>query len=123
MPDNDTVIRTQAELDLAVFCKIADALHIRRRYVGQEPSSRVTGIYNDIMLCQLPEKGIDCRIIPRLEANGRVISASTVRQAINDGWLDEVRDLLPDSTYRFFTSADSAQTTAAIRQAKDVIHY
>ena len=123
LPDNDTVIRTQAELDLAVFCKLAEALHIRRRYVGQEPSSRVTGIYNDIMLRQLPEKGIDCRIIPRQEANSRVISASTVRQAIHDGRLDEVRDMIPDSTYRFFTSAEGAQTAAAIRQAKDVIHY
>lgn len=123
LPDGDTVIRTQAELDLEVFCRIAEALKIRCRYVGQEPASHVTGIYNDTMCRRLPEKGIECRVIPRLEVDGRVISASTVRQAIHDDRLDSVREMLPDSTYRFFATAEGEQTAAAIRQTKDVIHY
>ena len=123
LPDDDTVIRTQAELDLEVFCRIADMLKICCRYVGQEPASWVTGIYNDTMCRSLPEKGIDCKVIPRQESNERVISASTVRQAIHDNRLDDVRDMLPDSTYRFFTSAEGEQIAAAIRLTKDVIHY
>ena len=108
---------------MEVFCRIADMLKICCRYVGQEPASRVTGIYNDTMCRSLPEKGIDCKVIPRQESNERVISASTVRQAIHDNRLDDVRDMLPDSTYRFFTSAEGEQIAAAIRLTKDVIHY
>ena len=123
LPDSDAAIRTQAELDLEVFHRMAKELGITRRYVGQEPASRVTGLYNRVMEQKLPPMGIDFVEIPRLEAGGRVISASTVRQAIHDDRLEEVRDLIPESTCRFFASAEGADVTAAIRREKDVIHY
>ena len=46
-----------ARLDLAVFTKIAKALNITARYVGEEPTSQVTGLYNQIMCEQLPKAG------------------------------------------------------------------
>lgn len=123
LPDSDAAIAAQAELDLEVFHRIAEELGIQCRYVGEEPTSRVTGLYNRAMTRWLPEMGIECRIIPRLEINGRVVSASTVRQAIHDGCLEDVRDMLPDSTFRFFSSEEGRGVAAAISREKDVIHY
>ena len=62
--DMDAVIESHAKLDLVIFTKIAHALGIGRRYVGEEPHSRVTGIYNQIMEKELPKAGIQCSVIP-----------------------------------------------------------
>lgn len=123
LKDGDTVIRTQAELDLQVFGKIAATLGIQRRYMGQEKTSHVTALYNDLMLEKLPRLGVDCVEIPRLESDGKIISASTVRQAIKDGKLEEIRDFLPPTTYEFFAGEEGAAVCAAIRREKNVIHY
>lgn len=121
--DEDAAIRAHATLDVAVFGKIAESLSITRRYVGDEPTSRVTALYNEAMAKELPTMGVDCIVIPRLEQNERVISASTVRQAIHDGALDAVADMLPESTLRYFRSAEAAFVVQAIRAMDDPKHY
>lgn len=123
LKDQETVIRTHASLDLAVFGRIAGSLGITTRYVGEEPTSVVTNLYNTVMAERLPQMGIACHVIPRKEAEGRVISASTVRQAIHDDRLEEIRDFLPETTYAYFTSPEAAPVVAAIRREKNVIHY
>ena len=123
LKDGDKVIRTQAALDLQVFTKIAQTLGIQRRYVGQELSSHVTKLYNQVMLQKLPEQGIECIEIPRLDTDGRIISASTVRKAVQDGNLEAVRDMLPESTYEYFTDERSRPVREAICREKNVIHY
>lgn len=123
LKDSDTAIRAQAELDLLVFGKIAGVLGIQRRYVGQEHSSHVTALYNEVMLHKLPELGIECIQIPRLAQGETIISASTVRQAIHDGRLEDIKAWVPESTYRFFQSAEGQPICAAIRNEKNVIHY
>lgn len=123
LKDQDGVIRAQAALDLAVFRKIAEHLGIQRRYVGEEPTSRVTGLYNRVMAARLPDAGIECCVVPRMETNGQVISASTVRQAIHDGCLESVRDMLPASTYRYFASAEAEPVRRAICREETVVHY
>lgn len=123
LKDSDTVIRTQAELDLQVFGKIAQTLGIQRRYVGEEKTSHVTALYNEIMAKKLPGQGIECVQIPRLANGEAIISASTVRQAIHDNGLEEIRDMLPATTYAFFAGAEGAAVCAAIRAEKNVIHY
>lgn len=121
--DSDTVIRTQAALDLVVFTRIARCLGITRRYVGQEKNSHVTGLYNEIMKGRLPLAGIECREIPRLEVGGRAVSASTVRKALQDGNLSAIRPLVPESTYLYFSDPVSAPVREAIGCCQDVIHY
>lgn len=122
--DDEAVIQSHANLDLSVFVRIAEALGITARYVGEEPKSLVTGIYNRIMSERLPEHGIDCVIVPRkTEESGQVISASNVRQAIKDGRLEEIRELVPESTYRFFASAEAEGVISRIRGTENVIHY
>ena len=123
LKDEDSQIQAHAELDLEVFSRIAAKLGIRRRYVGEEPTSRVTGLYNRIMAARLPEYGMECCIVPRLEADGAVISASTVRQAIHDGNLEAVKNMLPYSTYRYFASPSSESVRAAIGRDTNLIHY
>ena len=49
LKDEAAVIDGHARLDLAVFTKIAQALGVTERYVGEEPTSQVTGLYNKIM--------------------------------------------------------------------------
>ncbi len=121
--DDDDAIRSHASLDLAVFKRIAAALGISVRYVGDEPSSRVTSLYNAQMAEKLPAQGIGCVIVPRLEQNGRVVSASAVRQAIHDNMLDTVADMLPETTLRYFRSDAAAPVVAAIRAMADPKHY
>lgn len=121
--DEEAVIESHAMLDLTVFTKIAAALGIHRRYVGEEPNSLVTGIYNTIMEKKLPEHGIACVIVPRKTFNGTVISASTVRQAIKDGNWELLSRLVPQTTLNFFQSREGEPIIEKIRGEENVIHY
>lgn len=124
LKSEESVLSAQARLDTRIFARIAAALGVTRRYVGEEKASLVTGIYNDIMAAELPRHGVECRIIPRKTADGAApISASTVRKAIQDGKLDALAGLVPETTLRYFLSDEAAPVVAAIRREKDVIHY
>ena len=123
LKDEDTVIRTHAALDLEIFGKIALCLNITQRYVGEERTSHVTALYNEIMATRLPELGVECRVVPRLEARGKPVSASTVRKYIHDGRLEDIHPLVPESTWNYFTSPEAQSVIEAIRREKNVIHY
>ena len=123
LKSEEKVIRAHVTLDLAVFRRIAASLDISLRYVGEEPFSRVTRVYHEMMAELLPESGVECRIIPRFKVNGQTVSASLVREAIHDGRLSDVRGMLPESTYRYFTSEEALPVIEAIRSEKDVRHY
>ena len=121
--DQEAVIESHALLDLTVFTRIAQAMNITRRYVGEEPNSLVTGIYNEIMQKKLPENGIECVIVPRLQSEGKVISASTVRQAIKDGNWEALKELVPNTTLDYFMSPQAEAVIARIRGEENVVHY
>ena len=121
--DEDAAIRSHAQLDIAVFSRIAQALSITRRYVGEEQASRVTRLYNEIMLHDLPLADIECRVIPRKEREGAPISASTVRRAIQSGSMDALPALVPPTTLAFLQSKESAAIRKKIAEAADVVHY
>lgn len=123
LKDEAAVIDGHARLDLAVFTRIAKALNITARYVGEEPTSQVTGLYNQIMCEQLPKAGIDCIVVPRKETNGRAISASTVRQCLQTGDWDTLETLLPRTTLDYFRSQEAAPVLERIRKAGNVVHY
>lgn len=121
--DENSVIEGHALLDLSIFVQIAEHLHINKRYVGEEPTSIVTGIYNQIMKDNLPKHGIECMIIPRKESDGKAISASTVRAAIHNQDFTLLKSLVPETTYRYFTSEAATPVIARIQASDDVIHY
>ena len=123
LKDDAAVNEGHAKLDIAVFCRIAAELGITHRFVGEEPTSQVTGVYNRVMLEELPRAGVEVTVVPRLEVDGAVVSASTVRRALQEGDLDTVRALTPESTYRYFASGEAAPVIERIRAAGNVVHY
>ena len=128
LKDEAAVITGHARLDIEIFTKIARALGISVRFVGEEPASEVTGIYNQIMQEELPKAGIACRVIPRKTASegiaaGSVISASTVRRCLQQEDWSSLSALVPESTLRYFQSPEAAPVLKKIRQAGNVVHY
>ena len=94
--DEEHADAVKADLDVELFRKrIAPALHITKRFVGEEPFSPTTCAYNRRMQELLPEAGIAFIEIPRLNA----ISASRVRALIRAGRIEETRTLVPETTY------------------------
>lgn len=123
LKDAASVNEGHARLDAAVFCRIAEALGVSERFVGEEPTSQVTAIYNRVLCEELPRAGVACTVIPRLAQGNAPVSASDARRAIQTGDLDALRALVPDATYRFFTSEEAAPVIERIKAAGDVAHY
>ena len=123
LKDRTAVILGHARLDLRLFGSIAQAMGITARYVGEEPASRVTGLYNQVMSEELPKAGVRCVVVPRLERAGAAVSASVVRRLIHDGRLEQIRCLVPESTWRYFASPEAAPVIRAIRESGQVVHY
>lgn len=123
--DDLAVIESHANLDLAIFVKIAERLGIKARYVGEEPTSTVTRRYNEIMAQRLPEAGICCRIIPRNVKDGETVSASTVRRALHDGDWETVARMVPEVTLAFLQSDEARPILARICKddLKNIVHY
>ncbi len=123
LKDETAVIQGHARLDLIVFTRIAKALSVTRRYVGEEPQSQVTRIYNQIMADQLPLAGIACIVVPRKQAMNKPISASAVRQLLKRQDFDSLKELVPPSTLDYFQSQEAAPVIERICRAADVVHY
>ena len=95
------VASTQAKLDAQLFKdKIAKDLNITKRYVGEEPYSEVTEIYNKSM-SEVFGSDLELDIIPRIDSKGDVISATKVRKAIAEGDDELLHRFLPDTTYDY----------------------
>lgn len=123
LKDSDTVIRSQAKLDIGVFLQIAQALGITDRFVGEEPFSQVTSIYNQVMQEELAAAGITCTIFPRKSDDDGAISASLVRTLIQEGKMAALEGKVPPSTYAYFISSEAAPVIERIRRAEEVKHY
>lgn len=123
LKDDAKVNEGHARLDIAVFSRIAAELGITRRFVGEEPTSQVTGIYNRVMLEELPRAGVEVTVVPRLALDGAVVSASTVRRALHEGDWDTVRALTPATTYGYLMSDEATPVIERIRRAECVVHY
>ena len=123
LKDADVVTRTHAELDATLFTRIAAALNLTRRYVGEEPFSHTTSLYNEALAAVLPKAGVELVVIPRAQAQGEAISASHVRQLIHDGHIEAIRPLVPETTYTYLTSDAGQAVLRRIQAAADVIHH
>lgn len=123
LKDKGAVIQGHAQLDLTLFGQIARALNIAARYAGEEPSSQVTGLYNQVMARELPKEGIRFIEVPRKTLEEVPISASTVRKLIHDRNLEAIRPLVPEPTWQFFHTTEARPVIAAIQAAGNVVHY
>ncbi|WP_458862839.1 [citrate (pro-3S)-lyase] ligase [Acidaminobacterium chupaoyuni] len=97
-------------LDLEIFCRwFAPALGITRRFMGQEPYCPVTARYNEQMKQILPRHGIEAVEIRRKEESGSAISASRVRALMAQGRVEEIRPLVPQTTWDFLQTSQGRQ--------------
>ena len=94
--DESRVDAVRSDLDIELFrTRIAPALGITKRFVGEEPFSPTTRAYNERMKALLPEKGIELIEIPRLAD----ISASRVRALLRAGKYEKTAEAVPETTY------------------------
>ncbi len=101
----DETVTAQTRLDATIFAKhIAPAMGITCRYMGDEPYCLVTKAYNQAMLDILPQHGIDVLEMPRISVQGNAVSASRVRKLLRQEEWEEIRALVPDTTYQFLRS-------------------
>ena len=121
--DEENVILSQASVDVSVFAAIASVLGITARFVAEEPFSRTTALYNEVLQKRLQDYGIRCIVIPRLKNSHGSISASTVRSLIKEGSMTALKEYLPPSVYAYFMSDEAAPVIRSIHDSDDVIHH
>ena len=104
--EDANITEIQARLDARIFKEhIAPALGITRRYVGSEPLSPATAIYNAALQREFAGDP-ELVIIARREADGGVISASRVRRLLAAGNLEAIRPLVPPTTFHYLQSGE-----------------
>ena len=102
LKDQSLASQCSMELDLTVFARcFAAPLGITRRFVGQEPFCGLTASYNQAMQALLPKWGIEVVEIPRLEIGSQAVSASRVRELLDQGDWDALTPLVTEETARF----------------------
>lgn len=101
----DERLNEYTKLDAGIFGKyIAPSFNINKRYIGCEPNCNVTDAYNKSLIKILPDYNIDVELVERLMRNGRVVSASDVREFLAHGDFKKVREIVPETTYEFLLS-------------------
>lgn len=102
LKERDKAETVQCALDIAIFTQYyAPKFRITRRFVGTEPLSPMTNLYNEALKATLPAHGITLTEIPRLETADTPISASAVRSALAAGDTEKLRTLVPETTFRY----------------------
>lgn len=124
----EKVADAHAAMDAELFAKIiAPALHITKRFVGTEPLSPVTRIYNETLKQRLPKQGIEVIEIDRAEIGEAPISASRVRALIDQGGASswkEIETMVPETTFRYLTQNHRKVTlTELLNSREDRAHY
>ncbi|WP_346868639.1 [citrate (pro-3S)-lyase] ligase [Clostridium sp. UBA5119] len=103
---DDDILKEYTKIDGNVFGKyFCKELNITKRYVGSEPYCNVTNTYNETLEDVLPKYGVEVEVIERCEIENKAISASRVRELLKEDKLEEVRELVPLTTYEFLTSS------------------
>lgn len=112
----EEALAAQTELDVTVFAqKIAPALRIQKRYVGEEPTDITTQAYNEALVKILPSYGIEVIVMPRISASEEIISASKVRKALAEERWEDISKWVPKTTLSYLQSAQASQSIQKIR--------
>lgn len=102
LKDRDAASKVQCSLDVAVFLRyFVPKFSITCRFVGTEPLSPMTEQYNRVLKSELSGNGITVFEIPRLETEGRAISASRVRALLDNGDFAELKAIVPATTFEY----------------------
>ncbi|ALS00183.1 [citrate [pro-3S]-lyase] ligase [Enterococcus silesiacus] len=94
-----SIAQVQAVLDATLFKeKIASTLSISARFVGEEPFSEVTEIYNQAMKKTFGSE-LKLVILPRKKIDEEAISATKVRALMEQGNYTAIKPLVPPKTF------------------------
>jgi [citrate (pro-3S)-lyase] ligase len=98
-------VEFDATSELSVFGEfIAPVLNITQRFIGGEPLCAINNQHNQQMRNLLPTFGIKVEEVPRICAEGSIISASRVRRSMQLGEWHEVVKLVPHTTANYLLS-------------------
>lgn len=104
LKESDDTTSIQARLDARLFANhIAPALNISTRYVGNEPLSPATNIYNEALQQEFAGK-LDLVILERKENQIDIISATKVRNLLLADDLETIKYFVPPTTFAFLQS-------------------
>jgi [citrate (pro-3S)-lyase] ligase len=98
--NKDVIIDPSLDLDIFGNC-IAKALNISVRFAGEEPFDPITKQYNRFMENLLKKYDIKFVEIKRKEYLDSPISASRVRKLLKEGNLEEMKKMVPKTTYDY----------------------
>lgn len=106
----------QMEIDLLLFGRqLAPFFHITHRFIGTEPYCRTTRSYSQTMLELLPRFGIETVQLERIRTGEQVVSAYRVRELLRREAYEELRTLVPQTTYDYLLSEAAASIRARLR--------
>lgn len=118
LKQEDERLLEYTRLDAGIFGKyIAPAFNIERRYVGTEPYCKVTDSYNKALMEILPRFKVEVRLIERMAAREAAVSASRVRELIKTDEWEEIKTLVPKTTYDFLLSKEAAEIIGKIKES------
>ncbi len=112
-------LAAQTKLDPTIFAtRIAPALNITVRFVGEEPTDKTTLAYNQAMREVFAENGIELKVIPREQKGDQIVSASSVRRALAaDDW-ETITSMVPKTTLTYLRSEDGADSDPEYQDAR-----
>ncbi len=113
LKEETTIKEEHALIDVLIYKHYYQpTFNIEKRYVGEEPLSPMTNMYNHIMHKHL---GSHLHIIPRLYYNDQPISASIVRHHLKHHDIDSVEPLVPKATLKFLRTKKGRDCIAKIK--------
>lgn len=118
----DDKLSIYTKLDATIFgMYISKVFNIEKRYVGTEPYCEVTNEYNNSLKEILPKYSVEVHLIERLVKDGIKISASMVRSLLKEGRIEEVKNLVPKTTYDFLMTQEGKEIIEKIKR-RDLPH-
>lgn len=109
-------LAAQTTLDATVFAtRIAPALNITVRFVGEEPTDKTTLAYNNAMQEVFAQNGIELKVIPRQQKGNQIVSASAVRRALAEDDWETVYRMVPKTTLVYLKSEEGQKVIREIK--------
>ena len=111
LKDKTKIDQAYMGIDLLIFRNyIAPALNITHRFVGTEPIDEVTKAYNEAMRYWLEDNtvsslpAITVVEVERITESNCVVSASLVRKLLATGQYEQVKTLVPPTTWDYLSA-------------------
>lgn len=112
-------LAAQTKLDATIFAtRIAPALNITVRFVGEEPTDKTTMAYNNAMREVFAQNGIELKEIPREQKGNQIVSASSVRRALADDDWETVYRMVPKTTLIYLKSPAGQEVIRKIKMTE-----